>query len=74
MLDGVEFEKKGIPSSVICTEVFEDISNSVTELHGLKQYQVQYVPHPISAKSGAQLQEAAEKVYDSVVAWLKKGG
>jgi hypothetical protein len=74
VLDGVEYEKKGIPTAVICTDAFKDVSSSVTEIHELTDYQVHYVPHPISARADALLSQSADEVYESVANWLKKGG
>lgn len=73
MLDGIEYEKNGVPTAVLCTDAFRDVSGSVTGIHGLPHYEVLYVPHPISAKADSLLHAAADEVYASVVHWLTTG-
>ncbi len=59
MHDGIELEKKGIPTGVICTEPFISSARAMSRLAGIPDYPFVVVPHPLGSLNPDALRERA---------------
>ena len=70
MHDGIEYEKRGIPTCVVVTERFESTADLTAKMAGMAGYQYAIIPHPLSRASADALKERAEAVVERVVELL----
>lgn len=70
MLDGIIMEKLGIPSAVICTELFISSGKAMALAHGYANYQFAIIPHPINITPTDLLDKWAEEVTHTVESLL----
>ena len=73
MLDGIVFEKVGIPAASIVTDVFEAIGHVMAQSWGVPEYRFLALPHPIANLSEADLDARARAIAPEVVRLLLKG-
>ena len=73
MLDGIVFEKAGIPTASIVTDVFEATGRAMAQAWGLPQYRFLAMPHPIANLTDAQLDQRAREIAPQVVKLLLEG-
>ena len=73
MLDGIVFEKVGIPTASIVTDVFEATGRAMAQAWGLPQYRFLAMPHPIANLTDAQLDQRAREIAPQVVKLLLEG-
>ena len=73
MLDGILFEKVGIPAASIVTDVFEATGRAMAESWGVPQYKFLSMPHPIANLTDAQLDQRAREITPEVVKLLLQG-
>lgn len=66
MLDAVQFEEAGIPSTAIITAPFLATCKAMAELQGFRDYPIAVVPHPITSLSEAEMLARA----DEATAWV----
>ena len=59
MHDGIEFEKRGVPAGVICTEPFVSSAKAMSKLGGIPDYPFVVLPHPLGSLSPEILREKA---------------
>jgi hypothetical protein len=57
--DGIEFEKRGVPAGVICTEPFVSSAKAMSKLGGIPDYPFVVLPHPLGSLSPEALREKA---------------
>ncbi|MDA1348763.1 MAG: hypothetical protein O3A47_07840 [Chloroflexi bacterium] len=57
MHDGIEFEKRGVPAGVICTEPFISSAKAMSKLGGIPDYPFVVLPHPLGSLSPEALRE-----------------
>jgi hypothetical protein len=57
--DGIEFEKRGVPAGVICTEPFVSSAKAMSKLGGIPDYPFVVLPHPLGSLSPEILREKA---------------
>ncbi len=70
MHDGIELEKRGVPTAVICTEPFRPTVEMVARVRGMPGYPVAYIPHPVGSLTDARLRERARAVAPEIRALL----
>lgn len=70
MLDGVLFEKHGIPAAVIITEPFESTAAAIAELHQMPEYGFVTVPHPVTSLSSYEVGALAVRIAPVVAEYL----
>ena len=58
MLDGIVFEKVGIPAASIVTDVFEATGRAMAQSWGVPEYRFLALPHPIANLTEAELDAA----------------
>ena len=73
MLDGILFEKAGVPSASIVTDVFQLTVRAMAEQWGLPSYKFLAMPHPIANLTEAQLDQRAREIASDVVKLLLEG-
>ncbi len=70
MLDGILFEKRGVPSAAIVTDVFEATGRAMAEAWGVPRYKFLAMPHPIANLTEAELAQRAREIAPEVVKLL----
>ncbi len=73
MLDGIVFEKVGLPAASIITDVFEATGRAMAQSWGLPNYKYLAMPHPIANLTEAQLDQRAREIAPEVVKLLLQG-
>ena len=73
MLDGIVFEKVGIPAASIITDVFEATGRAMAQAWGVPEYRYLAMPHPIANLTEAELDRRAREMAPQVVKLLLQG-
>ena len=73
MLDGIEFDRRGIPAAAICTDQFVTSARTMARVMGIPDYPVIFTPHPLGSLTTEQLRERAEKLAPQVARLLREG-
>jgi hypothetical protein len=73
VLDGILFEKVGIPAASIVTDVFESTGHAMAQSWGVPEYKFLALPHPIANLTDAQLDQRAREIAPQVVKLLLQG-
>jgi hypothetical protein len=73
VLDGIVFEKVGIPAASIVTDVFEGTGHAMAQSWGLPEYKFLSMPHPIANLTDAELDARARTIAPEIVRLLLKG-
>ncbi len=67
MHDGIELEKKGVPTAVICTEPFTSSARAMSQIGGIPDYPVVVLPHPLGSLPRELLWERAMQAAPEVL-------
>jgi hypothetical protein len=73
VLDGILFEKRGVPSAAIVTDLFETTARAMAETWGVPRYRFLSIPHPVANLTEAELDQRAREVAPEVVKLLLQG-
>jgi hypothetical protein len=73
VLDGIVFEKVGMPSASIVTDVFEATGRAMAQAWGVPQFRFLALKHPIANLTEAQLDQRARDIAPAVAALLLEG-
>jgi len=73
VLDGILFEKLGVPAVSIVTDVFEATGHAMAQSWGLPDYKFLALPHPIANLTDAQLDQRAREIIPDIVKLLLQG-
>ena len=73
MLDGILFEKVGLPAASIVTDVFEATGRAMAQAWGVPDYKFLAMPHPIANLTEAQLDQRAREIAPEVEKLLLLG-
>jgi hypothetical protein len=73
VLDGILFEKVGLPAASIVTDVFEGTGHAMAQAWGVPEYKFLAMPHPIANLTDAQLDQRAREIAPEVVKLLLQG-
>ncbi|MDB5905393.1 MAG: hypothetical protein JWM26_4271 [Betaproteobacteria bacterium] len=68
--DTVEFEKRGIPATMILTSVFTNAAVHQFRARGLEGHPFIELPHPISNLTPAKMREVTLRYVDQIVRHL----
>ena len=68
--DTVEFEKRGIPATVVLTSVFKNAAIHSFKSKGLEGHPFIELPHPISNLTADEMQALTLRYTDELVAQL----
>lgn len=67
MHDGIELERRGIPTAVVCTDAFITSARAQAAISGNADYPFVVVAHPIGSLSDAELHERARTATPDVI-------
>jgi hypothetical protein len=73
VLDGILFEKHGMPAASIITDVFEATGRAMAQAWGIPNYKFLSVPHPIANLTDQELEQRAREIVPQVVQLLLEG-
>ena len=73
MLDGIVFEKNGLPAASIVTDVFEATGRAMAESWGVPHYKFLILPHPIANLTDAELDQRAREITPEIVKLILQG-
>ena len=73
MLDGILFEKQGIPAASIITDVFDATGRAMAQAWGLPNYKFLSMPHPIANLTEEELDQRARDMVPQIVQLLLEG-
>ena len=73
MLDGIVFEKVGMPAASIVTDVFEATGRAMAQAWGVPQYRFLALKHPIANLTEVELDRRAREIAPAVAALLLEG-
>jgi hypothetical protein len=73
VLDGILFEKIGVPAASIVTDVFQATGHAMAQAWGVPEYKFLAMPHPIANLSETQLDQRAREIAPQVVKLLLQG-
>jgi hypothetical protein len=65
-------EKKGIPTAVICSDVFLTLAKSISLAKGISSPRLVVIPHPLAGITPDEVRIKADKVIDNVISMLTK--
>ena len=68
--DAVEFEKRGIPATVILTQIFKNAAIHQFKSRGMEGHPLIELPHPISNLTRAEMRMVTLKYVDQLVRQL----
>ena len=74
MHDGIELEKRGVPTAVICTEPFISSARAMSKIGGIPEYPFVVLPHPLGSLSPEALREKAVQAAPEVLQILLAKG
>ena len=67
MLDGIVFEKRGLPAAAIITDVFHATGRAMAAAWGVPDYKYLAMPHPIANLTEEQLDQRARESIPQIV-------
>ena len=73
MLDGILFEKHGLPTASIVTDVFEETGRAMAQAWGVPHYKFLSMPHPIANLTEEELDQRAREMVPQIVQLLLQG-
>jgi hypothetical protein len=73
VLDGIVFEKHGIPAAAIITDVFEATGRAMAQAWGLPNFKYLSVQHPIANLTEDELDQRAHTIVPQIVQLLLEG-
>ena len=59
MHDGIELEKQGVPTAVICTQPFVSSGRAMSTICGIPDYPFVVIPHPLGSLTPEKLKARA---------------
>ena len=73
MLDGILFEKQGVPAASIVTDAFMVTGRAMAKAWGLVNYRFLNMPHPIANLTEEELDQRAREIAPKVAQLLLEG-
>ncbi len=73
MLDGILFEKHGVPAVAIVTDALAETGKAMAQAWGLPEYKFLTVPHPIANLTEEELNQRARAISSQVVQLFLEG-
>jgi len=70
VLDGILFERKGVPSASIVTEPFVSTGRAMAEAWGVRDYRFLVMPHPTANLTKEEIDLRAREIVPQVVELL----
>jgi hypothetical protein len=66
VLDGILFEKQGMPAAVIVTDEFLETGRALAKKWGVSSYKFLSIPHPIANLTEEELDQRAREITPKV--------
>jgi hypothetical protein len=73
VLDGILFEKQGVPAASIVTDGFIETGRAMAKSWGLPDYKFLVMPHPTANLTEEEMDQRARKIAPEVADLLLKG-
>jgi hypothetical protein len=73
VLDGILFEKHGVPAVAIVTDTLAETGKAMAQAWGLPNYKFLTVPHPIANLTEDELNQRAREIAPKVVQLFLEG-
>ncbi len=73
MLDGILFEKQGVPAASIVTDEFIETGSAMAKTWGLPDYKFLSMPHPTANLTEEELDQRAQEIAPEVAQLLLEG-
>jgi hypothetical protein len=73
LLDGILFERKGLPSASIVTEPFVETAKAMAKSWGVPEYKFVSIPHPVANLTEEELEQRARETVPKVAQLLLEG-
>jgi hypothetical protein len=73
VLDGILFEKHGVPAASLITDVFDATGRAMAVAWGVPTYKYLALPHPIANLTEAELDQRARDITPQIVQLLLEG-
>jgi hypothetical protein len=73
VLDGILFEKQGVPAASIVTDGFIETGRAMAKSWGLPDYKFLIMPHPTANLTEEEMDQRARKIAPEVADLLLKG-
>jgi len=64
VFDTVEFEKRGVPSLLICSEPFEAEARELSQRLGMSNIRLAVIHHPVVVQTDEQLWDSARQALE----------
>ena len=74
MRDGIELERRGLPTVTICWERFEGAARAQADALGLPQLPLAVIPEAKRGETREELRRKAERVLDVIIGSLTSKG
>lgn len=65
MFDTIEFEKRGVPSLLICSDAFEAEARELSQRLGLSNIRLAVIRHPVVVQTDEELWDSARQTLDA---------
>ena len=65
MFDTIEFEKRGVPSLLICSDAFEAEAKELSQRLGLSDIRLAVIRHPVVVQTDEELWDSARQALDA---------
>jgi alkanesulfonate monooxygenase SsuD/methylene tetrahydromethanopterin reductase-like flavin-dependent oxidoreductase (luciferase family) len=72
VFDTVEFEKRGVPSLLICSDAFEAEARELAQRMGLPDIRLAVIRHPVVVQTDEELWDSARQALDAFRRFLIK--
>ena len=73
MLDGILFEKNGVPAAAIVTDPFVETARAMAKTWGVPDYRFLVIPHPVANLTEQELDQRAREIAPEVARLLLEG-
>jgi hypothetical protein len=70
--DGIELERRGVPTAVICTDQFVESARAQAVIAGNAGYPFVVVAHPIGSLTAGELRDRARRAMPQVIEILTR--
>ena len=74
MHDAIEFENRGVPAAVICTDPFVSSAKAMSSIKGIADFPFVVVPHPLGSLAPEDLRQVAMRAAPDVLRILLARG
>jgi hypothetical protein len=70
VLDGILFEKHGVPSVAVVTDEFVETGRAMAQAWGISNYSFLSMPHPTANLTGEEMDQRAREIAPKIAQFL----